>query len=169
MTFLSGSALADQKIATVDLKKLFDNYWKTRRQTPSRSAPPARHGDKGMKADLKKGSDDYQKLLLKVNDQASPPMNATAQQATDEKLKQLQSQKSASNSLNARPATLGEQRQRMRENILIEIKVAVNAKPRLRIIPGAGFRAKPQRTLLWFTTTARRPDEPSGQMMPAHD
>src|SRR5258706_116122 len=60
VTFLSSSALADTKIGTVDLRKLFDNYWKTK----------------------------------------------TAQ------------------------TTIGEQRQRMRENILGEIKVAVNAKAR---------------------------------------
>ena len=30
LTFLSGSALAQSKIATVDLQKLFDNYWKTK-------------------------------------------------------------------------------------------------------------------------------------------
>ncbi len=30
MTFLSGSALAQTKIATVDLRKLFDGYWKTK-------------------------------------------------------------------------------------------------------------------------------------------
>jgi Skp family chaperone for outer membrane proteins len=30
LTFLSGSALAQTKIATVDLRKLFDNYWKTK-------------------------------------------------------------------------------------------------------------------------------------------
>ena len=30
LTFLSGSALAQTKIATVDLQKVFDNYWKTK-------------------------------------------------------------------------------------------------------------------------------------------
>ena len=30
MTLLSSSALAQQKIATVDMRKLFDGYWKTK-------------------------------------------------------------------------------------------------------------------------------------------
>ena len=30
MTFLSSPALAQQKIATVDMRKLFDGYWKTK-------------------------------------------------------------------------------------------------------------------------------------------
>ena len=132
MTFLSGAALADTKIATVDLRKLFDNYWKTKTAQAAIQERAAQldKDDKGMKEDLKKGSDDYQKLLLQVNDQGiSSEERERRKQAADEKLKQLQGSKTAIEQFERQAqTTLGEQRQRMRENILGEIKIAVNAK-----------------------------------------
>ncbi|HXI70150.1 MAG TPA: OmpH family outer membrane protein [Verrucomicrobiae bacterium] len=132
MTFLSSSALADTKIGTVDLRKLFDNYWKTKTAQAAIQERAAQldKDDKGMKDDLKKGSDDYQKLLLQVNDQGiSSEERERRKQAADEKLKQLQGSKTAIDQFERQAqTTLGEQRQRMRENILGEIKVAVNAK-----------------------------------------
>ena len=134
VTFLSSSALADTKIGTVDLRKLFDNYWKTKTAQAAIQERAAQldKDDKGMKEDLKKGSDDYQKLLLQVNDQGiSSDERERRKQAADEKLKQLQGSKTAIDQFERQAqTTLGEQRQRMRENILGEIKVAVNAKAR---------------------------------------
>lgn len=132
MTFLSGSALAQTKIGTVDLRKLFDSYWKTKTAQAAIQERAAQldKDDKGMKEDLKKGSDDYQKLLLQVNDQGiSTDERERRKSAADEKLKQLQGSKTAIEQFERQAqATLGEQRQRMRENILGEIKIAVNAK-----------------------------------------
>lgn len=132
MTFLSGSALADQKIGTVDLKKLFDNYWKTKSAQVAiqERASQLDKDDKGMKDDLKKGSDDYQKLLLQVNDQGiSAEERDRRKLAAEEKMKQLQNSKAAIEQFERQAqTTLGEQRQRMRESILSEIKAAVNAK-----------------------------------------
>jgi outer membrane protein len=132
MTFLSGSALAQQKIGTVDLRKLFDNYWKTKTaQTAIQErASQLDKDDKSMKDDLKKDSDSYQKLLLQVNDEGiSSAERERRKQAADDKLKQLQGSKTAIEQFERQAqSTLGEQRQRMRENILGEIKTAVNTK-----------------------------------------
>ena len=132
LTFLSGSALADTKIGTVDLRKLFDNYWKTKTAQAAIQERAAQldKDDKGMKDDLKTGSDAYQKLLLQINDQGiSTDERERRKQAADDKLKQLQGSKAAIEQFERQAqTTLGEQRQRMRENILGEIKVAVNAK-----------------------------------------
>jgi outer membrane protein len=132
MTFLGGSALAQTKIGTVDLRKLFDNYWKTKTAQAAIQERAAQldKDDKGMKDDLKTGSDDYNKLLSQVNDQGiSPDERERRKQAADDKLKQLQGSKTAIEQFERQAqTTLGEQRQRMRENILGEIKVAVNAK-----------------------------------------
>ncbi len=132
MTFLSSSALADSKIGTVDLRKLFDNYWKTKTAQAAIQERAAQldKDDKGMKDDLKNGSDDYQKLLLQINDQGiSSDERERRKQAADDKLKQLQGSKTAIEQFERQAqTTLSEQRQRMRENILGEIKVAVNAK-----------------------------------------
>ena len=132
MTVLSGSALAQTKIGTVDLRKLFDNYWKTKTAQADIQdrAAQADKDDKAMKDDLKTGSDEYQKLLLQVNDQGiSSEERERRKQAADDKLKQLQSSKTAIEQFERQAqATLGEQRQRMRDRILGEIKIAVNTK-----------------------------------------
>jgi outer membrane protein len=132
MTFLSGSALAQTKIATVDLKKLFDNYYKTKLAQASIQERAAQldKDDKSMKDDLKKGGDDYQQLLDQANDQAlSAEERDRRRQSADDKLKQLQTDKAAIDQYERQAqTTLGEQRQRMRENILTEIKAAVTAK-----------------------------------------
>jgi outer membrane protein len=132
MTFLSGSALAQTKIATVDLKKLFDNYYKTKLAQASIQERAAQldKDDKSMKDDLKKGGDEYQQLLQQANDQAlSAEERDRRKQSADDKLKQLQTDKTAIDQYERQAqTTLGEQRQRMRENILTEIKAAVNTK-----------------------------------------
>lgn len=131
-TFLSSSALADAKIGTVDLRKLFDNYWKTKTAQTAIQERAAQldKDDKGMKEDLKKGSDEYQKLLLQINDQGiSSEERERRKQTADDKLKQLQGSKAAIEQFERQAqTTLSEQRQRMRDNILGEIKIAVNAK-----------------------------------------
>jgi outer membrane protein len=132
MTFLSGSALAQTKIATVDLKKLFDNYYKTKLAQASIQERAAQldRDDKSMKDDLKKGGDEYQQLLQQANDQAlSAGERDRRKQSADDKLKQLQTDKATIDQYERQAqTTLGEQRQRMRENILTEIKAAVNTK-----------------------------------------
>ena len=134
MTFLSGSALAQTKIATVDLKKLFDNFWKTKQAQAiiQENATKLDQDDKSMKDDLKKGSDDYQQLLLQANDQAlSADERARRKQSADDKLKDLQQSKATIDQYERQAqTTLGEKRQRMRENILVEIKAAVETKAR---------------------------------------
>jgi outer membrane protein len=135
MIFLSGSALADTKIGTVDLRKLFDNYWKTKAAQAAIQERAAQldKDDKAMKDDLKKGSDDYQKLLSQINDPVISNEERDRRKLTaEEKLKQLQGSKTAIEQFERQAqSTLGEQRQRMRDNILGEIKTAVNAKAKL--------------------------------------
>jgi outer membrane protein len=132
MTFLSGSALAQTKIATVDLKKLFDNYYKTKLAQASIQERAAQldADDKSMKDDLKKGGDEYQQLLQQADDQAlSAEERARRKQSADDKLKDLQQSKATIDQYERQAqTTLGEQRQRMRDNILVEIKAAVTAK-----------------------------------------
>jgi outer membrane protein len=132
LAFLSTPALAQTKIATVDLKKLFDNYYKTKLAQASVQEKAAQldKDDKDMKDDFTKGQGEYQALLEQANDQAiSADERDKRKQAADAKLKQLQDSKSAIDQFERQAqATLGEQRQRMRDNILVEIKDAVIAK-----------------------------------------
>jgi outer membrane protein len=132
LAFMSGSALAQTKIATVDLKKLFDNYYKTKlaQAAIQERASQLDKDDKSMKDDLKKGSDDYKKLVQQANDQAlSADERDRRKQSADDKLKQLQASKAAIDQFERQAqTTLSEQRQRMRDNILVEIKAAVATK-----------------------------------------
>src|SRR5450432_583189 len=132
LVFLSTPALAQTKIATVDLKKLFDNYYKTKlaQAAIQERATQLDKDDKGMKDDFKKSGEDYQKLLDQANDQAlSADERDRRKQAAADKLKELQSSKNAIDQFERQAqTTLAEQRQRMRDNILIEIKKAVTDK-----------------------------------------
>src|ERR1035438_2960623 len=132
MAFMGRSAMAQTKIATVDLRKLFDNYYKTKlaQAAIQERAAQLDKDDKSMKDDLKKGSDDYQKLLQQANDQAlSADERDRRKQSADDKLKQLQASKTAIDQFERQAqTTLGEQRQRMRDNIIVEIKAAVATK-----------------------------------------
>jgi outer membrane protein len=132
LTFLSSSALAQQKIATVDMQKLFNGYWKKKQAEVALNDRKAEleKEDHGFIDDLKKSKDDYQKLLDGADDQAvSDDERARRKQAADDKAKQIQdSQQTIVQFERQAQATLAEQSQRMRENILKEIQAAVATK-----------------------------------------
>src|SRR5579884_2783872 len=72
---LGNSAFAQTKIATVNLQKLFDNYWKTKQADESLKDKAAEldKSHKEMLDSWKKAKDDYQKLI----DQAADPAVST--------------------------------------------------------------------------------------------
>ena len=129
LAFLSVPALAQTKIGTVDLRKLFDGYWKTKQAQVALNDRKAQldKDDRGLRDDLKKGGDDYQKLLEQANDQAISNEERDRRKTTAaDKLKALQDSKNAIDTFERQAqVTLSEQGQRMRENILTEIKAAV--------------------------------------------
>jgi Skp family chaperone for outer membrane proteins len=127
-------ALAQTKIGTVDLRKLFDGYWKTKQAQAALNTRKAEldQDDKTMREGLKKGSDEYQKLLEQANDQViSTEERDRRKQVAADKYKQLMESKNALDTFERQAqVTLSDQGQRMRENILTEIKAAVAAKAR---------------------------------------
>lgn len=132
LAFLSVPALAQTRIATVDLRKIFDGYWKKKQAQIyiQEQAAKLDKDAKGMQADFKQASDEYQKSLKQANDQAiSADERAKRQQAADAKLKQLQSSQAAITQFGREAqAKLTEQQQQMRADILKEIQAAVTAK-----------------------------------------
>ncbi len=130
--FLSVPALAQTKIGTVDLRKLFDGYWKTKQSQAVLANRQAQLSKdiKGMSDDLKKGGEEYQKLLEEANDQAiSANQRDKRKQAAADKLKQLQESKATLDQFQRQTqVTLSEQVQRMHDNILGDIKAAVSVK-----------------------------------------
>jgi Skp family chaperone for outer membrane proteins len=131
----SSPAQTNNKIGTVDLRKLFDGYWKTKQVQTVLNERKAQldNDDKSMRDDFKKGSDEYQKLLAQANDQAlSADQRDKRKQVAADKLKQLQDSKTAIDQFERQAqVTLSEQSQRMRDNILGEIKAAVTAQAKV--------------------------------------
>ena len=138
VSVLSSSAWAQGKIATVDLRKLFDNYWKTKQADAAikdRAADLDKE-DKNMRDDLKKANDEYQKLLADANDQAVSPEERDRRKKTAEtKLKYIKDSEDAVVQFEHQArTTLAEQQRRMRDNVLAEIRTVLSAKAK-----GAGF------------------------------
>ncbi|MDE3067445.1 MAG: OmpH family outer membrane protein [Verrucomicrobiota bacterium] len=134
LAWLVTPALAEQKIGTVNLRTLFDNYWKTKTAQAAlndRKAELSKE-DRGFLDDLKKAKDEYQKLLEAANDQAvSGEERAKRQRAAEDKLKQIQdSEQTIAQFERQAQATLADQSQRMRSDILKEIRGAVDDKAR---------------------------------------
>jgi Skp family chaperone for outer membrane proteins len=129
---LTVSAQAQGKIGTVDLRKLFDGYYKTKlaQANIQQHAAQLDKDDKGMLADLQKASAEYQDLLAQANDQAiSADERDKRKQAATDKLKLIQDSKATIDQYERQAqATLSDQRQRMRTDILKEINAAVTAK-----------------------------------------
>jgi Skp family chaperone for outer membrane proteins len=128
----SVEALAQARLATIDLRKVFDGYWKTKQADGAlkdRAADMEKEYN-NMRDDLKKGREDYQALLNSANDQAvSSEEREKRKKNAEEKLRFLkQSEDSLIQYERQARATLDEQRKRMRDNILGEIRTVLNAK-----------------------------------------
>src|SRR5215472_1124206 len=120
------------KVATVDLKKLFDSYYKTKLATQA-IQDRANDMDKDyttMAQDLKKRSDQYEQLLESASDPAVSDQERQKRKASaDDMLKQLQDNKTAIDQYERQAQmTLADQKQRMRDKILDEIKLVVADK-----------------------------------------
>jgi outer membrane protein len=132
MTMLSGSAWAQGRLATVDLKKLFENYWKTKQASASLDdrKKDMEKEDKNMLDDYKAKKDEYQSLVTASSDpNVAPGERDKRKKAAEDKLKQLKDLEDTIVQYERQArTTLVEQNQRMRTNILGEIKNVVNAK-----------------------------------------
>ena len=132
LTFLGGSALAQTKIATVDLSSTFTNYYKFKlaQAAIQDRATQLSKDDKSMKDDLQKGGEEYQLLKQQANDQAvSAEERDRRNQAAVDKKRQLDDRATAIDQFERQAqTTLSNQRQQMRDKILVEIQNVVNEK-----------------------------------------
>ena len=76
------SAADGLKIATVDLRKVFDNYWKTKQADVNLKdqAADLEKERRIMVDQYQKGQDNYKKFLDGANDQAGSPISTTRQE-----------------------------------------------------------------------------------------
>src|SRR5215831_18818428 len=138
LCLLSSTAWAQGRIATIDLRRVFDNYWKKKQAEAAlkdRQSDMEKE-DRNMVDDYKKVKEDYQSLLASANDQAvSSEERDKRKAAAEEKLRRMKEMEDsiAQYERTAR-TTIMEQSDRMRANILTEIRNVVNAKAK-----AAGF------------------------------
>jgi len=132
MGLLCGSAMAQNRMATVDLRKIFDGYWKKKQAEAALKERQSdmEKEDRNMVDDYKKVKEEYQGLLLSANDQAvSSEEREKRKTAAEEKLRRLKEmEESIAQYERQARTTIGEQSQRMRSNSLTEIRNVVNAK-----------------------------------------
>jgi outer membrane protein len=133
-----GSASAQNKVATVDLRKLFDNYWKTKQadaQIKDRAADLEKER-KTMLEDWKKAREEYQNFLNEANEQTrSLEEREKRKKAAEDKLKQIKDAEDAITQYDRQARSiLDEQRKRVRDSIVDEIRSAVKGKA-----VGAGY------------------------------
>ena len=126
------SAHAEYRIATVDLGRVFTNYWKTKQAQVAIDEHKAdiEKTGKDMMTTFNKAKEDYQKMVDSMNDPAVSALERDKRKkAADDKLKDLKDQDDALAQFDrASQTALREQLQRTRDNIVADIRVAVTAK-----------------------------------------
>ncbi len=129
---LSGSAWAQGRIATVDLGKLFANYWKTKQADAALKdrAAEIEKDHKTMLEDLRKANEEYQNLLTEANNQTlSLDEREKRKKAAEDKLKQIKDSQDAIGQYERQArTTLDEQTKRMRSSIIDEIRTTIKGK-----------------------------------------
>lgn len=135
MALLVATALgasAQTKLASVDLKKIFTNYWKTKQADAALAnrETELRKELKDMADALDKAQTDYKQLLDQANDPAiSAEERDKRKQAAADKAREITSSKTALDQFQRQAdAQLNDQSQRMRSNLLTEIQKAVGDK-----------------------------------------
>ena len=130
-TALSANA-ADSKVATVDMKKLFNGYYKTKLAQSSLETRKTelRKEIKDMADGLDKAQADYKQLLDQANDQAlSADERDKRKQAAADKVKEITSNRAAIEQFQRQAESqLADQSQRMSGNLVTEIQKVVTEK-----------------------------------------
>lgn len=130
--FAGTSAFAQFRIATIDLNRVFTNYWKTKQAQIAIDERKAdiQKTDKDMLETFNKAKDDYQKMLDSVNDPAvSAEEKDRRKKAAEDKLRDLKEQDENIAQFERGSRTeLEDQYNRTRFNIVSDIRTAVSAK-----------------------------------------
>ncbi len=129
---LGGTASAQSRIATIDLKRVFDNYWKKKQaesQLQERFADMEKE-DKNMLDDYKKVKEEYTGFIADANNQTlSPEERDKRKKSAEDKFRQMKEMEDTIMQYErTMRTTIADQKQRMGSNILKEIRVVVSAK-----------------------------------------
>jgi Skp family chaperone for outer membrane proteins len=125
---------AETRIATIDLRKVFDKYYKRAQaeQNFKDKGMAVEKEEKGMLDDYQKSKDEYEKLLAAANDQSVTPAERDKRKTVAEtKLLDIKGQENSIKRFEENAnEQLGLQRKKMIEQLLEDIRVAINAKAR---------------------------------------
>lgn len=134
------AAAAAGSIAVVDLKKVFDGYWKTKQADLNlkEKAGELDKRRKDMLTDYEKAGADYKKLVESASDSAvSIEERDKRKKSAEGKLRELQEIEQSITGFDRSARTqLGESQRNMRDKIVAEIREVVNKKAR-----AAGYAA----------------------------
>jgi len=132
------AARAEVKIATIDLRKVFDNYYKTKQadEILKKEADDVQKDRKDLVDKYKKLEDDWKGLINRANDQAlSAEERDKAKQQGQSKLVELRETEQAVNDYDrVAQQKLFEKKKLKWDAIVSEIRLVVNAKCK-----GAGY------------------------------
>ena len=128
----SGSAWGQGRIGTVDLRKVFDGYWKTKQADASLKdrATELEKEYKTMEDDWKKAKEEYQTLLTEANNSnLSVEERDKRKKSAEDKFKQIRETEEAIGQFQRQArTTIDEQRKRMRDSLLEEIRGIVSGR-----------------------------------------
>ncbi len=131
-SFLTATAQAQTKIAVIDLKRVFDNYWKKKQAQALVDDQKADFDKKfkGMLDDYQKAKDEYKKLIDSSTDQAvSTEERDKRKSAAEKKLLEINEIEQTADLFRKNSnENLGIQIRRMTDNILKDIREMVEAK-----------------------------------------
>jgi outer membrane protein len=132
LALLAFSAAAQQKIGIIDLRKVFDDYHKTKTADAALKdeASDLEKERKALMDQYQKTTDDYRKALDGANDQAvSSEEREKRKKSAEGKLLDIKSlEQNITDFDKAARTRLEEKQRRMRDNILGEIRNVINAK-----------------------------------------
>lgn len=128
----SAQAQAQLKLGTVDMKKVFDSYYKTKQadaQIKDRAADSEKVY-KGMVEDYQRANEEYRKLIESSNDQAvSSVERENRKKSAEGKLNEVQEIEKSVKQFQAQArSTLGELEKRLRDAIVKDIRELIATK-----------------------------------------
>jgi outer membrane protein len=129
---LATSAMAQTKVAVVDMKKVFDGYWRTKeadRQLKERAADFEKARG-GIVEDYKKANEEFGKLRESANDPAvSEDERNNRKKSLEKKVGELREQENSLRTFDQNMRqSIADQQLRLRESVLRDIKGVVEEK-----------------------------------------
>ena len=131
-TLGAGPAFGQSRIATIDLRKVFDKYFRTQQaqaQLKEQAADMYKER-KGLMQDFTKAQEDYKKLVNSANDSAISTDERDKRKAgAEKKLLEIRELEQTIQQYDRQASTtLAEKQKRMREKILKELREVIDSK-----------------------------------------